>query len=372
MRYYIIAGEASGDLHGSNLIKALKEEDVNAEIRAWGGDLMEAAGAILAKHYRDLAFMGVWQVIRHLPTILGNFKFCHQDIEAFEPDVLILIDYSGFNLRVAKWAKAKGLRVFYYISPQIWATREKRVHKIKQYVDKMYVILPFEKAFYQKHDYEVEFVGHPLLDVVLEHKEQTDFRSANNLGEQPIIALLPGSRKQEIRAMLTVMLSVVDDFSDYQFIIAGAPSMTTEFYAPFIEGKENIRLLHNKTYQLLEHSHAALVTSGTATLETALFQVPQVVCYKASALLYAIVKRIIKVPYISIVNLIMEKKVVQELIQHDLNTQQLKIELQRITEGNDRQVLLNHYQELHQKLGQQGAAKKAAKSMIQALKSDMA
>lgn len=369
MKYYIISGEASGDLHGSNLIKALFQEDQNAQVRAWGGDLMQAAGAELAKHYKDLAFMGVWQVIKHLPTIMGNFKFCHQDILAFQPDVLILIDYSGFNLRVAKWAKTQNLKVFYYISPQIWATREKRVEKIKRYVDKMFVILPFEEAFYQRHNYSVEFVGHPLLDVIEQHPFNANFKEEQAFKNQAIIALLPGSRKQEIRSMLTVMLSVVTDFPNYQFIIAGAPSMTEDFYAPFLEGYPNVHLLQNKTYDLLQHSHAALVTSGTATLETALFNVPQVVCYKASAILYHIVKRIIKVPFISIVNLIMEKKVVQELIQHDLNTQQLKIELQQIIEGSSRQEMLEQYTQLRHKLGHKGASQKAAKSMLQHLQS---
>jgi len=368
MKYYIISGEASGDLHGSNLIKALKEEDAAAELRAWGGDLMEAAGAVLAKHYKELAFMGIGQVLKNLPTILGNFKFCRQDIQAFAPDVLVLIDYSGFNLRIAKWAKAQGYKVFYYISPQIWATREKRVKKIKLYVDKMFVILPFEADFYAKHNYPVEFVGHPLLDVIQAHKNDPDFRANNKLSSAPIIALLPGSRKQEIESMLNVMLSIVTDFPDYQFVIAGAPSISVDFYQTFVHSKSNVTLLQNKTYHLLEHSHAALVTSGTATLETALFKVPQVVCYKAGALLYAIVKRIIKVPFISIVNLIMEKKIVQELIQHDLNTQQLKIELQQIIAGHKREEMLNDYLLLSQRLGHQGASKKAAQSMVKHLR----
>ncbi len=368
MKYYIISGEASGDLHGSNLVKALKEEDASAELRAWGGDLMQEAGVVLAKHYKDLAFMGIGQVLKNLPTILGNFKFCRQDIQAFSPDVLILIDYSGFNLRIAKWAKAQGYKIFYYISPQVWATREKRVQKIKLYVDKMFVILPFEADFYAKHNYPVEFVGHPLLDVIKEHKVDPNFREKNQLSSTPIIALLPGSRKQEIESMLHVMLSIVADFPDYQFVIAGAPSISVDFYQPFVQSKPNVTLLQNQTYHLLKHSHAALVTSGTATLETALFKVPQVVCYKAGALLYAIVKRIIKVPFISIVNLIMEKKVVQELIQHDLNTQQLKIDLQQILVGPKRQEMLDNYLLLSQKLGNQGASKKAAQSMVKHLR----
>ncbi|BDS10203.1 lipid-A-disaccharide synthase [Aureispira anguillae] len=369
MKYYIISGEASGDLHGSNLVKALQQEDETASIRAWGGDLMEAAGVELVKHYKDLAFMGIGQIIKHLPTILRNFRFCRENIQEFAPDVLILIDYSGFNLRIAKWAKQQGYKVFYYISPQIWATREKRVHKIKLYVDKMFVILPFEKEFYQRHDYKVEFVGHPLLDVVQQHCPNPNFRSEAKLTTQPIIALLPGSRKQEIHSMLGIMLTVIDDFPNYQFVIAGAPSIAPSFYESFIAERNNITLIQNKTYDLLSHSHAALVTSGTATLEAALFKVPQVVCYKASALLYAIVKRIIKVRFISIVNLIMDKKVVQELIQHDLSTQQLKTALQQITEGTKRQEILKDYNLLYQKLGHQGASKKAAKSMLQYLRS---
>lgn len=369
MKYYIISGEASGDLHGSNLVKSLKKNDQEATVRAWGGDLTQAAGATLAKHYKELAFMGIGQVIKHLPTILGNFKFCRQDILAFHPDVLILIDYSGFNLRIAKWAKKQGYKIFYYISPQIWATREKRVKKIKLYVDKMFVILPFEQQFYQKHDYEVEFVGHPLLDVVLTHPNHPNFRAATKLSQQPIIALLPGSRKQEIRSMLSIMLTIVDAFPQYQFVIAGAPSIAPSFYEPFIKASDRVHLLQNQTYDLLAHSHAALVTSGTATLEAALFNVPQVVCYKASALLYAIVKRIIKVRFISIVNLIMDKKVVQELIQHDLNSLQLKIELQQIIEGKKRQEIIKNYSLLHQKLGSQGASNKAAKSMLRHLRS---
>lgn len=368
MKYYVISGEASGDLHGSNLIKALKEVDASAEFRAWGGDLMQAAGAVLAKHYKDLAFMGIGQVLKNLPTILGNFKFCRQDIQAFSPDVLILIDYSGFNLRIAKWAKNQGYKIFYYISPQIWATREKRVEKIKRYIDKMFVILPFEADFYAKHNYSVEFVGHPLLDVIHAHQTEIDFRDKHQLGTAPIIALLPGSRKQEIRSMLATMLSIVDDFPDYQFVIAGAPSISPDFYQPFTQHKTNVVLLQNQTYHLLENSHAALVTSGTATLETALFKVPQIVCYKASALLYTIVKRIIKVPFISIVNLIMQKKVVPELIQHDLTTQQLKIELQQIIAGPKRQEMLENYLLLSKKLGHQGASQKAAQSMIKHLR----
>lgn len=364
MKYYIISGEASGDLHGSMLINSLQKEDNHAIVRAWGGDLMQTAGANLVRHYKEMAYMGIGQVLRHLPSILGNFKFCHRDILEFAPDALILIDYSGFNLRVAEWAKKQGLTVFYYISPQVWATREGRVEKIKKNVDKMFVILPFEKDFYKKHDYDVEFIGHPLLDVVDNYEVDKDFKSKFNLTDKPIIALLPGSRKQEIKSMLKIMLSVVDDFAEYQFVIAGAPSMDAAFYDSFIQGKKNVHFIPNQTYNLLANSHAALVTSGTATLETALFGVPQIVCYKTGTVLYNIVKRIIKVPFISIVNLIMGLKIVQELIQHDLNHEKLKSELRFIIEGAPRQEILANYSLLREKLGQNGASDRAARSIL--------
>ncbi|MCP4441188.1 MAG: lipid-A-disaccharide synthase [Aureispira sp.] len=364
MRYYIISGEPSGDLHGSNLIKSIKKLDSQATIRAWGGDLMQTAGADLAKHYRDLAFMGIWQVLKNLGTIRKNFRFCEADIQEFAPDTLILIDYSGFNLRIARWAKEQEYKVIYYISPQVWATREKRVRKIKQYVDKMFVILPFEKEFYAKHEYPVEYVGHPLLDVVQQFQPNPDFRTSQKLGNQPIIALLPGSRKQEILAMLNVMLSLVPLFPDYQFVIAGAPSMPPSFYQQFTQQYSQVTLVENQTYDLLSNSHAALVTSGTATLETALFKVPQVVCYKASALLYHVVKRIIKIPYIAIVNLIVGKEIVKELIQHELNTEQLQTELSKLLEGTARIELLTEYDHLHKLLGSSGASDRAAKGIL--------
>lgn len=369
MRYYIISGEPSGDLHGSNLIKALKKIDTQATIRAWGGDLMEAAGAELAKHYRDLAFMGIWQVVKNLGAIRKNFRFCEADIESYQPNVLILIDYSGFNLRIARWAKTKGYKVVYYISPQVWATRAKRVNKIKQYVDKMFVILPFEQEFYAKYDYEVDYVGHPLLDVINQFKANPQFKEIHNLGQQPIIALLPGSRKQEITAMLNVMLSTVPLFPNYQFVIAGAPAMPNSFYQSFIEQYPQVTLIENETYDLLSHSHAALVTSGTATLETALFRVPQIVCYKASPLLYHIVKRIIKVPYIAIVNLIAGKEIVRELIQHQLNTKELEKELANLLVGKNRTEQLEEYTKLQQLLGNSGASDRVAKGIIDFLSS---
>lgn len=368
MKYYLIAGEPSGDLHGANLIQELRKQDTQAQIRAWGGDLMEQAGATLAKHYRDLAFMGVWEVIKNLGAIRQNFKFCHQDITAFKPDVLIFIDYSGFNLRVAKWTKEQGYRNVYYISPQVWATRAKRVHKIKECIDQMLVILPFEEAFYQKYDYAVQYVGHPLLDIIQNREKVTDFRSKNKLDERPIVALLPGSRKQEISSMLPVMLAAANGLDKYQFVIAVAPAQSLGFYATFLGDNTNIRLLEDQTYDLLQHSRVALVTSGTATLETALFGVPQVVCYRAGQLMYQIVKRIIQVDYIAIVNLIMNKEIVKELIQNDLTEKQLKDNLVLLLEDEaTRNNTLKNYEILYEKLGTAGAARQAATQILEGL-----
>ena len=370
MKYYIIAGEASGDLHGSNLMKALYEEDPHAEIRFWGGDLMQKTGGTLVKHYRELAFMGFIEVVFNLKTILNNIKFCKKDILEFRPDVLIFIDYPGFNMRIAKWAKELHYKTHYYISPQIWAWKENRITAIKNDVDKMFVILPFEKSFYEdKHHFPVEFVGHPLIDAIHNQPvfDETVFRKENQLSEKPIIAVLPGSRKQEITKMLSVMLSVVDDFKEYQFVIAGAPSQDFEFYQKFISNK-NIQFISNKTYDLLRCSTAALVTSGTATLETALFKVPEVVCYKGSWASYQIAKRIITLKYISLVNLIMDEEVVTELIQNECNTERIKEELQKLLEPDYRQKLLNNYDILEQKLGGTGASKKTAKLIVTDLK----
>lgn len=369
MKYYIIAGEASGDLHGSNLMKALYKEDPDADIRFWGGDLMLAAGGTLVKHYRDLAFMGFIEVIFNLKTILSNIEICKKDIENFNPDVIIFIDYPGFNMRIAKWAKARGIKTHYYISPQIWAWKENRIKAIKHDVDHLYVILPFEKDFYEKkHGFPVEFVGHPLIDAIHNRVEisQAEFIKANDLDDKPIIAVLPGSRKQEITKMLSVMLSVTEDFRDYQFVIAGAPSQEFSFYEPFLKNK-NVRFISNKTYDLLSHSTAALVTSGTATLETALFKVPEVVCYKGSWASYQIAKRIITLKYISLVNLIMDKEVVKELIQDDCNTKNIKTELQKLLDPDYRKKILSDYQELEQKLGGTGASEKTARLLIRNL-----
>ncbi|OIQ21798.1 MAG: lipid-A-disaccharide synthase [Flavobacterium sp. MedPE-SWcel] len=370
MKYYIIAGEASGDLHGANLMKELYKQDPQAEIRFWGGDLMQQAGGTLVKHYRDLAFMGFVEVLQNLNTILNNIKFCKQDIASFNPDAIIFIDYPGFNMRIAKWARKEGLKTHYYISPQIWAWKENRIKDIKRDVDKMYIILPFEKEFYEaKHNFPVEFVGHPLIDAI-QNRSTTNkeaFRKEHNLDDRPVIALLPGSRKQEISKMLSIMLSIVDDFKDYQFVIAGAPSQEYSFYEQFLD-KKSIHFVSNKTYDLLSIAHAALVTSGTATLETALFKVPEVVCYKGNWISYQIAKRIITLKYISLVNLIMNKEVVKELIQDDFNKKSIKAELEKILDAKHRENLLQEYDNLEQKLGGAGASANTAKLIIKEIK----
>ncbi|MGB0949095.1 MAG: lipid-A-disaccharide synthase, partial [Marinirhabdus sp.] len=334
MKYYLIAGEASGDLHGANLIKALQRVDGGARFRFWGGDLMAAQAGKPVKHYSELAFMGFVEVAANLGTILKNISFCKKDILRFQPDAVIFIDYPGFNLRIAKWAKAEGFNTQYYISPQIWAWKESRIKQIKRDVGAMYVILPFEKRFYEKkHNFPVHFVGHPLLDALAQRVplSESKFKAAHALDDRPIIALLPGSRKQEIRKMLTAMLQITPHFGDHQFVIAGAPGHGAAFYNTFIREK-NVHLVLNRTYDLLSVSTAALVTSGTATLETALFKVPQVVCYKGNPISYAIAKRVIKLKYISLVNLILDRPAVTELIQHDVTPKRLRAELKLILE----------------------------------------
>ncbi|EKT4519060.1 lipid-A-disaccharide synthase [Flavobacterium psychrophilum] len=362
MKYYIIAGEASGDLHGSNLMKGIYKEDSQADIRFWGGDLMQQTGGTLVKHYRDLSFMGFLEVVLNLKTILNNIKICKADIISFKPHAIIFIDYPGFNMRIAKWSKKLGIRNHYYISPQIWAWKENRIKAIKNDVDKMYVILPFEKDFYEKkHHFSVEFVGHPLIDAI-NNRQKTNaaqFKKDNNLDGRPIIALLPGSRKQEIEKMLSKMLSVVKDFPNYQFVIAGAPSQEYSFYEQFLTNNQ-VHFIANKTYDLLSISQAALVTSGTATLETALFKVPEVVLYKGSWASYQIAKRIITLKYISLVNLIMNKEVVTELIQDDCNSEKIKAELEKIIQPSYRSTLLENYDLLEKQLGGAGASDKTA------------
>ncbi|HTN17031.1 MAG TPA: lipid-A-disaccharide synthase [Chitinophagaceae bacterium] len=361
MKYYIIAGEASGDLHGSNLITALHRQDATADIRCWGGDKMEAAGATLVKHYRDLAFMGFVEVIRHLGTILSNISFCKKDISAYAPDVLVLIDYPGFNLRIAQWAKQQGIKVVYYISPQVWAWKENRVKTIRSSVDKMLVILPFEVDFYRKWQYEVVYTGHPLLEVI---REERDNIPLTPLSEKPVIALLPGSREQEIRVKLPIMLSVVDRFPGYQFIVAQAPSLPDSLFRDII-GDKNVLLAKDQTYNLLKQAKAGLITSGTATLETALFGLPQVVCYKGNPVSFWLAKKMITIKYISLVNLIMNKQVVRELIQDELNTENLTVALRELlTEGPVLQHMKQDYAALWQALGSKPASSVAAQEII--------
>ena len=366
MKYYIIAGEASGDLHGSNLIREMRKLDQSAEIRCWGGDLMQGAGGSLVKHYKDLAFMGFVEVIKNLPTILKNLKFCKQDILTFKPDLLILIDYPGFNLRIAKWAKKQGIRIVFYISPQVWAWKEGRVKSIKTSVDKMIVILPFEKAFYDRWNYKVEYVGHPLVEVIDRYLAESDRRP---LSEKPVIALLPGSRKQEILKKLPLMLELSKAFPEYQFVVAQAPGMDESFYHDLLAPYNNVSSVRNETYHLLNQSSAALVTSGTATLETALFGVPEVVCYKGNPISYLIARKLIRVKYISLVNLIMDREVVKELIQDKLTVENLTKELQLLLyDQQKRKQLDEDYKALKRLLSEGGnASMKAAKIIIEML-----
>lgn len=361
MKYYIIAGEASGDLHGGNLVKALHRQDAHADVRAWGGDHMEAAGAVLVKHYRDLAFMGFVEVLMHLRTIFRNIDFCKKDILAFRPDVLILIDYPGFNMRIAEWAKQQGIKVVYYISPQVWAWKENRVKKIKRDVDLMIVILPFEVDFYRKWQFDVHYAGHPLVEVVQHEKEIVPLVPVS---EKPVIALLPGSRAQEIKVKLPVMLQAVKHFPRYQFCVAGAPSQPDALYRDII-GNEDVLLIRNQTYNLLKQSQAALVTSGTATLETALFGVPEVVCYKGNPVSYWLARKLIKVKYISLVNLIMDKPVVTELIQDQLTEENLVTELHKIlSDETFRARQKADYDALWHRLGDKKASDEAAARIL--------
>ena len=364
MKYYIIAGEASGDLHGSNLIKEMRKLDSEADIRCWGGDLMQRAGAELVKHYRDLAFMGFVEVIKNLPTILKNLRFCREDISRYQPDLLVLIDYPGFNLRMAKWAKTQGLTVVFYISPQVWAWKEGRVKAIRQTVDKMIVILPFEKAFYEKWNYKVEYVGHPLVEVIEDYLKQTNHK---RIAEKKVVALLPGSRKQEILKKLPLMLELSKAFPQFQFVVGKAPGMEDRFYESLLHPYNNVSSVRNETYNLLKQSSAALVTSGTATLETALFGVPEVVCYKGNPVSYLIARKLIRVKYISLVNLIMDREVVKELIQDELTVENMKKELQALLfDEARRQQLLRDYEVLRKLLSEGGnASGKAAKIIIE-------
>jgi lipid-A-disaccharide synthase len=367
MKYYIIAGEASGDLHAANLMKELVLRDPLAEFRCWGGDKMQAAGGVLVKHYRDLAFMGFIEVIANLPTILRNLEFCKKDIVDFNPDVVVLVDYPGFNLRIATFTKSKGIKTFYYISPQIWAWKQSRVHQIKRDVDAMFVILPFEQAFYKKFGMEVFFEGHPLLDAMKDIPNVDTFRERHQLGKKDLIALLPGSRKQEIKKMLPIMLEAISKHDNWEPVIAGVSVHDRSFYQE-IAGDKTIKVIYGETYQLLLNSKAAAVTSGTATLEAGLFGVPLVVCYQGGNVSYQIAKRLIKVKYISLVNLILDSPAVKELIQHQLTPEKLRIELELLMENTEeRRQVISKLQHLQSISGGEGASSRVAEKMISLL-----
>lgn len=361
MKIYIIAGEASGDLHGANLLKALRARRPDASVRVWGGDLMQAAGGQLVKHYRDLAFMGFVEVLKNLRTILGNLRFCKADILAFQPDVLILVDYPGFNLRIAKWAKKAGIRVVYYISPQIWAWHRSRVHDIRRDVDQMLVILPFEADFYKQYGVEAVFVGHPLLDALPAPRETPPAE------DKPVVALLPGSRKQEVQRILPAMLSVTPLFPQCRFVVAGANALPEVYYRSFMGDYPNVDFVQGDTYGVLGQSNAALVKSGTSTLETALLNVPEVVCYTGNPLSYAIAKRLVQIKFISLVNLILDRPLVKELIQGELNTVNIQAALSEVLDPAHAAAVRRGYTELRQKLGDGGASARAATAILEPL-----
>ena len=373
MKYFIISGEASGDLHGANLVKQLKQFDTHAEFQYWGGDLMaETIGHKPLKHIKELAFMGFSEVIKNLRTIFKNIKLCKTNIVDYQPDVVIMIDYPGFNLRIAEFVKKQNMKVFYYISPTVWAWKENRVKKIKAFVDEMFVILPFEKPFYKKHNYEVNYFGHPLLDEIEQYNKGEKptlevFKQNYHLDDRPIIALLPGSRVQEIKVKLPIMLTMVDKYPDYQFVVSVAPTLGLDFVKEVANGKD-VKFVVNKTYDLLSHSYAGLITSGTATLEAALFKVPQVVCYKGNAASFQIAKRIVDIKYISLANLILDREVITELIQNDLTSANLIKELDKILNSEHRKNLAKSYQELEEVLGGSGASKRIAQVMVEKLK----
>ncbi|QIK53577.1 lipid-A-disaccharide synthase [Dysgonomonas sp. HDW5B] len=376
MKYFLVAGEASGDLHASNLMAALKVTDSEAEFCFLGGDLMQAQGGKLIKHYREMAFMGFIPVLLNLRTILRNMKMCQQAIVDYQPDVVILIDYPGFNLKIAKFVKTKtNIPVYYYISPKVWAWKEYRVKSFKKYVDQMLCILPFEVDFFKKHNYKVEYVGNPTVDAIADFKKKNKddsrekFIQENNLAEKPFIALLAGSRKQEIKDNLPTMLEVVKKFPDYQAVIAGAPGMDPDYYNAYIAGS-NCKIIFDQTYRLLSYSDAALVTSGTATLETSLFRVPQVVCYRMPVphLAHWAFKNILHTPYISLVNLIANKEVVKELFAKYFSKENIEEEIDRLLNDKAyRNNMLEGYDRIINILGEAGASKKAANIIVKKL-----
>ena len=362
MKYYLIAGEASGDLHGANLMKNIKALDPQAEFRFWGGDLMLAEGGTLVNHYRERAFMGITEVIKNLGKILGFMKQCKQDVLDYQPDALILVDYPGFNLKIAKFATKHNITVHYYISPKVWAWNTSRVYKIKRDVKYMYTILPFETAFYKRYGMSVDYVGNPICDAIHQYPFAPHFKTEHQF-TKPVIALLPGSRLAELRYVLPSMLSVVNQFPDYEFILAGTNAIDDATYDSYLK-ETPIRIIKNQTYDVLANAHAALVCSGTATLETALIECPQVVCYRFSNLSYQIGKRVIKIPYISLVNLIMDKKIVTELIQDGLSTENIVKELTKILDGDGRRSMQHSYKALKIKVGDFGASQRAAQLIV--------
>ena len=358
MKYYIIAGEASGDLHGASLIKELKSSDKNANIRCWGGDLMKNAGGDLIKHYKELSFMGFWEVLKNISIVFKNLKFCKNDINNFKPDVIVYIDYPGFNLRIAKWARKKGYKNHYYISPQVWAWKENRVNSIKKNIDSLYVILPFEKAFFEeKHNYQVNYVGHPLMEHITKRTLKNGVTDKIGLSSnKPIVTFLPGSRKQEINKVLPEFIKIKNQFPEFQFIIAGAPGRDIKDYNKILKNS-SIPVVFNETYNLIQLSKAAIVTSGTATLETALLGVPQIVCYKSSLISYVIAKVIVKLKYISLVNIIMNKEVVEELIQNNCNSKKIASTLKKILTEAMSTKIKNDFKKLYKILDKGGASK---------------
>lgn len=364
MKYYIIAGEASGDLHGSNLMSELLQIDPHAEFRIFGGDRMAAhPKTTLVKHISEMSFMGFVEVAMNLRAISKNMNDCKIDIEQYQPDLVVLVDFPGFNLRIAKFAKSIGLKTAYYISPKVWAWNKKRVFKIKKYIDKLYTILPFETEFFKQFDYEVEYVGNPLKDAISAYSYDENFRSNHQLDDRPILAILPGSRKMELDKILPNMLLSAKDFTKYQIVIAGASNLPIEYYQKF--DTNGFKMIFGKTYDILANAELAMVTSGTATLETALFRVPQVVCYRANALSVKIARMLVDIKYISLVNLIMDDKVVTELIQEDCTPEQITKEVSKIEKGNsDRDIMLSKYEVLLKKVGDPGASARAAKSML--------
>ncbi|MEE1885057.1 lipid-A-disaccharide synthase [Pedobacter flavus] len=363
-KYFLVAGEASGDLHGANLIKAIKAKDPQADIQFYGGEKMQAQGGVLLKHYADMAFMGFTEVLMNLRTIFKNMDKCKNDIVAFAPDVLVLIDFPGFNLKIAEFAKKKGIKTCYYISPKVWAWNQKRVLKIKRIVDRMLCILPFEVDFYKEWGYAVDYVGNPLMDEIEAFKKDPHFADKHKINK-PIIALLPGSRKQEIERLLPEMLKLVEHYPTYEFVISGAPSFEPSYYDQFINGKP-IKLVFNNTYNLVASADAAIVASGTATLETALLKTPQIVVYKGGAISIAIARMVVKIRFISLVNLIVDRKIVTELIQQDFNLANTTEELDLILQGAGRKQMLDDYEALAQRVGPAGASERAANIIVRA------